>query len=67
MSKQYKLVVHFIDGQTWDTNELGIVSTSEQLKFTLDEFQKSEDMEITSMLTDEKRKVSEIKSIELLF
>lgn len=67
MSKEYGFVIHFVDGKTWDKDELDIKFTSDLIKETLDQFQKRDDTEIESMLTHEKRKVSEIKSIELLF
>ncbi|WP_044895949.1 hypothetical protein [Bacillus alveayuensis] len=67
MTKLYKLVYHFKDGTSWGPELHDVELSAEQLAYMLGTLGKSNDMEIECQSNGEKRKVSEIKSIELVF
>ncbi|MBU5214369.1 hypothetical protein [Heyndrickxia oleronia] len=67
MPKIYRPVIHFKDGKSWSPADLGLEWTANHIPVTLEQLEKSDNVELTSMLTGETRKVTEIKSIEILF
>jgi len=67
MAKLYKLDYHFKNGEKWEFENHGVELTTDQIAYMLQHFQKSDDMEIENQSSGEKKKVSEIKSIELRF
>ncbi|QHE63111.1 hypothetical protein FHE72_20445 [Rossellomorea vietnamensis] len=67
MSKEYKMIYHFNDGESWGGETQTVSLTAEQVTFMLNHFQSSNNLEVESKQTGEVRKVKDIKSIELIF
>ncbi|MBN8253596.1 hypothetical protein [Priestia flexa] len=67
MAKLYKLDYRFKDGEKWEFEKHGVELTTDQIAYMLQEFQKSDNIEIENQSSGDKKKVSEIKSIELRF
>lgn len=69
MSKQYKLIYNFKDGEAWDERHQNVSLTAEQIQFmlsTLEKYGERGPLELESN-PELKRTIGDLKSIEVVF
>ncbi len=66
--KRYKLQYNFKDGTIWGGSDVDVRLTAQEISVMLQQdLMNNPDTELESQKTGEKKKVGEIKSIEIMF